>query len=271
VQKEGSPNGKVWILNAGIAIEKDGGLIIDSTDTSWLKIVPTPTIQQDGENDTDTNDDEQDEGTISYAIIRTEHNDSYNYYSKGQKPIIVSRTNRNNPNGIHVFGSLKIDSVKITSWNHEKNEVITFDFGKRLGYSCSRCAGNNYYGGIGSIVKGNNIHHLLKGFYSKGMGAMIVENNTFHDNFLYGIDPHTGTQDMIIRKNKVYRNNASAIICSKHCYNILFEANEVYNNGGFQRGIAFSINTTHSTARNNYVHDQGACIGSNRGSNFNTI
>jgi hypothetical protein len=28
-------NGKVWILNAGIVIEKEGGLIIDSTDTSW--------------------------------------------------------------------------------------------------------------------------------------------------------------------------------------------------------------------------------------------
>jgi len=137
--------------------------------------------------------------------------------------------------------------------------------------SCSRCAGISYYGGIGSIVKGNNIHHLLKGFYSKAMGAMIVENNTFHDNYLYGIDPHTGTHDMIIRNNKVYRNNASAIICSKHCSSILFEGNEVYNNGAFARGIALSINATHSVARNNYVHDQVSCIGSNRGSNFNTI
>lgn len=59
--KEGTPNGKVWILNAGITIEKNGGLIIDSSDTSWLKIVATPTIQQAKqlvtfvkENDTDT-------------------------------------------------------------------------------------------------------------------------------------------------------------------------------------------------------------------------
>ncbi len=37
--------GKVWILNAGITIEKEDGLIIDSTDTTWLKMVPTPTIQ----------------------------------------------------------------------------------------------------------------------------------------------------------------------------------------------------------------------------------
>ena len=35
----------VWILNSGIAVDKEGGLIIDSTDTSWLKIIPTSTIQ----------------------------------------------------------------------------------------------------------------------------------------------------------------------------------------------------------------------------------
>ena len=219
------------------------------------------------------------------------------------------KNNGDSPNGIHVFGSLKIDSVKITSWDHEKKKVITFDLEKRpgeeltksmydtvlprpfiivsneasgmtnitnseiayLGYSCSKCSGISYYGGIGSIVKGNNIHHLLKGFYSKGMGAMVVENNTIHDNYLYGIDPHTGTHDMVIRNNKVYGNNASAIICSKHCLNILFEGNEVYKNGGSNRGIALSINTTHSVVRNNNVHDQVSCTGSNRGSNFNTI
>jgi hypothetical protein len=39
--KEGPSNDKVWILDAGIVIERNGGLIIDSSDTSWLKIVPT--------------------------------------------------------------------------------------------------------------------------------------------------------------------------------------------------------------------------------------
>jgi mannuronan 5-epimerase len=310
-------NGKVWILNAGIMIEKNGELVIDSSDTSWLKIVPTPTIQKNGQtgltgdenDDDDTNDDSPNVDAVSYPILHTKENDSNNSYTNEQKPIVVNKNNGDSPNGIHVFGSLKIDSVKITSWDPEKKDVITFDLGKRLGeeltkskydtvlprpfirisneatgktnitnseiaylgYSCSRCSGISYYGGIGSIVKGNNIHHLLKGFYSKGMGAMVVENNTIHDNYLYGIDPHTGTHDMIIRNNKVYGNNASAIICSKHCYNILFDGNEVYKNGGTSRGIALSINTTHSVVRNNIVHDQISCTGSNRGSNFNTI
>ena len=103
------------------------------------------------------------------------------------------------------------------------------------------------------------------------MGYMIIENNNFHDNHLYGIDPHTGTHDMIIRSNKVHHNNATAVVCSKDCYNILIEGNEVYNNLDGHRGIAFSINTNHSIAQNNYVHDQDICIGLNRLSEYNKI
>ncbi|MGI0021706.1 MAG: right-handed parallel beta-helix repeat-containing protein, partial [Nitrososphaeraceae archaeon] len=223
--------------------------------------------------------------------------------------IVVSKHNGDNPNGIHVHGSLKIDSVKISSWDPEGNDVIAFDFGKRpgeehtksdydtaeprafiriskdatgttditnselgyLGYSCSRCAGLSYYGGEGSVIKNNNIHHLLKGYYSKGMGHTVIEDNEFHDNYLYGIDPHTGSHDMVIRNNKVYDNNASGIICSKHCYNLLIEGNEVYRNGGVGRGIAFSINTTNSIARNNDVYSNERCISFNRESNFNQV
>jgi hypothetical protein len=39
-----------------------------------------------------------------------------------------------------------------------------------------------------------------------------------------------------------------------NCYNITFENNDVYGNNG--AGITFSRNTTHSVARNNYIHDQ---------------
>ena len=70
-------NGKVWILNAGIVIEKAGGLVIDSSDTSWLKLVPTPTIQPAKqlvplveENGTDTLDEEQIEGMVASKLAR---------------------------------------------------------------------------------------------------------------------------------------------------------------------------------------------------------
>ena len=100
---------------------------------------------------------------------------------------------------------------------------------------------------------------------------MVIADNKFHDNYLYGIDPHTGSHDMSILRNTVYNNNASGIICSKHCYNLLIEGNRVYNNTGVGRGIAFSINTTNSVARDNHVSDQLRCISFNRNSNFNEI
>jgi hypothetical protein len=316
---EDTSNGKVWILNAGIVIEKGGELIIDSSDTRWLKLVPTPTIQPAKqlvplveENDTDIYDEEQVEGTIA-KIITPQNKDNTTKIGitsdNDQQPILVSKNNGNNPNGIHVRGSLIIDSVKITSWDPETNDVIGFAYGKRpgeehtksdydtaeprafirvskdatgttnitnselgyLGYSCSRCAGLSYYGGEGSVIQGNDIHHLLKGYYSKSMGSTIIADNKFHDNYLYGIDPHTGSHDMSILRNTVYNNNASGIICSKHCYNLLIEGNKVYNNTGVGRGIAFSINTTNSVARDNHVSDQIRCISFNRNSNFNEI
>ena len=312
----------VWLLNAGIIVGKNSTLIIDSIDTGWLRIVPAATVQLSSESKTTKEQEQNNQIFLSNLTILS--NDSNNNgrevdsninnrnkstNEKVENIIVTSKNNNNNPNGIHVLGSLKIDSVKITSWDTKKNDVVKFNLGKRpgeedtkseydtveprpfirvsnkasgttnitnselgyLGYSCSKCSGLSYYGGIGSNVSGNDIHHLLKGFYSNKMGYMIIENNNFHDNYLYGIDPHTGTHDMIIRSNKVHHNNATAVVCSKDCYNILIEGNEVYNNLDGHRGIAFSINTNHSMAQNNYVHDQDICIGLNRLSEYNKI
>ena len=59
---------------------------------------------------------------------------------------------------------------------------------------------------------------------------MIIENNIIRNSGHYGLDPHTGTHDMII--SAVYDNNGSGIICSLNCYNILIENNKVHDNGG---------------------------------------
>ncbi len=71
-----SATDKIWLLNAGLTIQKGSTFYINSTDTNWLKI----------------------------AI------DGINL------------------NEIHVLGSLKVDSVKITSW-----DTTTNDYGKTNG------------------------------------------------------------------------------------------------------------------------------------------
>src|SRR5688500_13194914 len=230
---------KNWILNAGITVEKNATLNIDSDDVTWLKIVP----------------------------------------------------GSDNPNAIKVDGSLKVDSVKITSWNPQTKDYVHFSESAKddesqytkelrpyikvnseasgptiiknselayLGYDCSGCGGVTFNGGEFSILKNNDIHHIFKGFYSKGMGYMLIEGNRVHDNDEYGIDPHTGTHHMVILNNVVYNNGHIGIICSVDCYNILIEGNEVYNHPS--TGIMFSRNMSDSIARNNYVHDEKKCI-----------
>jgi hypothetical protein len=247
-------NEKVWLLNAGLKIEKNALLDINPDDVTWLKIIPT----------------------------------------------------KKSPNAITVEGILKVDSVKITSWNPETNEYVKFSEKAKedasiytliprpyikieetatgpteitnselayLGYSCSGCGGVTFNGGENSILKNNDIHHIYKGFYSKEMGYMLIEGNRVYGNERYGIDPHTGTHHMIIKNNTVYDNGYSGIICSLDCYNITIEDNEVYNNGntGKGRGIAFSINMYDSVARNNYVHHQNQCIGISGESHDNKV
>ena len=238
-------NNGVWLLNANVTIQPGSTLNIDSKDTKWLKII-------------------SDGNTLAY--------------------------------GIHVYGSMKIDSVKVTSWNPQTNDYVA-SYGSRetsgkivhvgaprpyirverlgtgttnitnseiayLGYEGgwgTGTSGLHYHrAGHGSIIRYNDIHHLYFGFYSVGVGNMVIENNKVHDMGHYGIDPHTGTHDMVIRNNTVYGNNGTAIICSQDCYNILFEKNVVYNNTG--SGIAFSRNVTNSIARDNNIYDQSRAI-----------
>ena len=236
---------KGWILNAGITIAQNAILYINSSDTSWLKILA-------------------DEET-AYPI--------------------------------HVSGGLKIDSVKITSWNPNTNNYTSSIDSQRdgedvqigtprpyivvgseatgttnitnseiayLGYESGYGGGRTglrFEAGDGSLIRGNNIHDLYFGFYSKGVGGIKIEDNHVHDNIHYGLDPHTGTHDMSIKNNRVHDNGGIGIICSLDCYNITIEDNVVYNNT--KMGIMFSKHMTDSVARNNDVsnEDRGIVVG----------
>jgi poly(beta-D-mannuronate) C5 epimerase len=239
-------NDGVWLLNAGITIDKGAVLDIDSKDdVKWLKIIA--------------------DGTTAYPI--------------------------------YVSGSLKIDSVKVTSWDPQTNDYAKSNgtrvlVGNRyevsageprpyitvgnsatgttnitnseiayLGYESGIGGGTSglrYAGGDGSIIMNNNIHHLYFGFYSNGVGNFLIENNDVHDNGHYGLDPHTGTHDMIIRNNTVHDNGSIGIICSLDCYRITIENNKIYNN--IKRGIMFSRNMSDSVARNNVISNEEQAI-----------
>ncbi|HKO41024.1 MAG TPA: right-handed parallel beta-helix repeat-containing protein [Nitrososphaeraceae archaeon] len=247
-------NEKNWILNAGITVNKGATLNIDADDVTWLKIVP---------------------GVV-------------------------------NPNAIKVDGSLKVDSVKITSWNTKTNDYVHFSEATKydelqymkelrpyikvnsgatgptiiqnselayLGYSCNGCGGISFNGGDYSILKNNDIHHIYKGFYSKGMGYMLIEDNRVYNNNKYGIDPHSGTHHMLILNNTVYDNFNAGIICSADCHSLLIEGNTVFNNGhgDNMRGIAVSRNVANTIIQNNIVYNEDKCVSIGRNSYDNHI
>ena len=230
------------------------------------------------------------------ANVTIQSGSTLNIDSKDTKWLKIVADGKTLAYGIHVLGSLKIDSVKVTSWNPQTNDIVQ-SYGSRetsgkivhpgaprpyirverrgmgttnitnseiayLGYEGGWGTGTSglhyHLAGDGSVIRNNNIHHLYFGFYSVGVGGMVIENNKVHNMGHYGIDPHTGTHDMVIRNNTVYDNNGTAIICSQDCYNILFEKNVVYNNNG--AGIAFSRNVTNSIAKDNNIYDQSRAI-----------
>jgi len=243
-----SPTG-TWFLNANLVIAKGATFHIDSTDTKWLKISSKVT------------------------------------HSAGAAKLAPAYW-------IDVHGSLKIDSVKVTSWDPttnyyartngsrtatdvfvlgasrpsivvENNATGTTDITNSeiayLGYEQGKHKGGSglsyYYGGDGSVIRNNVIREVYFGLYTFGVGHMVVENNIIRNSGHYGLDPHTGTHDMIIRNNTVYDNKGgSGIICSLNCYNILIENNKVHDNAG--DGIDFSRNMYNSIARNNIVYNE---------------
>ena len=81
-------------------------------------------------------------------------------------------------------------------------------------------------------------------------GDMVIENKTVHDNFKYGIDPHTGSHDMKIRNNDIH-NSRIGLICSLECSNLIFEKNRI--EGNKEVGLMFSKKTVNSTARLNNI------------------
>jgi parallel beta-helix repeat protein len=182
-KKSGDGN---WLLKSNIVVGSNSTLTINSTDTRWLKI-----------------------------------------YSDGREAYRIK-----------VLGQLKIDSVKITSWDQEQDDYykttkkyssdrrtyvsvmgeatgttnITNSELANLGYNSTHetlnipSNGLSYYGGKYSVVKDNNIHHNNFGFYSAYVGGLLIENNRIHHNTYYGMDPHSGTHDMVIRNNTVHDN-----------------------------------------------------------------
>jgi mannuronan 5-epimerase len=246
---------KIWGLNSNVVVENDATLVIDSSDTDWLKIYG---IQGEGEEGDNTGNEPFHISILGSLIIDSVKVSSWdqneNDHIKYEVEIRQGPTDQEETPYDKVPRPYIRVQDESTGTTRISNSEIAY-----LGYDCKGgCSGLSYYGGMGHLIEKNEIHHNRFGYYSNGVTNTTIENNHIHHNYMYGLDPHTGTNDMIIRNNTIHDHGAMGIICSLDCYNILIEDNEVYNSTG--SGIMFSKNMTDSTARNNYVHDETQCI-----------
>jgi poly(beta-D-mannuronate) C5 epimerase len=209
--------GGVWLLNAGVEIDKGSTLNVDSKDTKWLKIIADGI---DSVKVTSWNPQ-----TNGYAISKgnRELNDVLGKYDVTEgfpRPYI------------------RIEEEATGNTNITNSEIAYLGYEAGLGEGKT---GLTYLGGDNSVLRNNDMHDLYFAFYSKDVGGMVIENNHIHNNGHYGLDPHTRTHDMLIRNNTVHDNGSIGIICSLDCSHIIVENNKAYSNARI--GIMLSRNT----------------------------
>jgi parallel beta-helix repeat protein len=256
--------GTAWLLSASLVISKGSTFYINPTDTKWLKIssehATTTTSARNAVSSLlpyhiDVH------GRLSIDNVKiTSWDPTTNTYAitNGSREAVAPGTKGATANGyiIH-FGAprpfIKVEHDATGTTNITNSEIAY------LGYESGSTSnigsgGLNYYGGNGSTISGNRIHDLYFGFYSSGVSYLVLQNNEVYNNANYGLDPHTGTHDILIRYNVVHDNGAHGIICSLNCYNVLIENNRLYHNGN--AGIMFSRNMSNSIARNNIISNE---------------
>jgi parallel beta-helix repeat protein len=100
-------------------------------------------------------------------------------------------------------------------------------------------------GGITASI----VSHLFYGLYSFDVDGLVVQDNEFHDNVLYGIDPHTRSRHLLIERNTAHHNGKHGIILAEDCTDSVVRDNVVYNNQ--HHGIVLYLNSDRNIVEGN--------------------
>jgi parallel beta-helix repeat protein len=148
-------------------------------------------------------------------------------------------------------GGLDVNGSCITSWDEGRGQVdseyldgrgfLLARSGARmmiqhaelryLGYGEVESYGMSWRteGTTGGITT-SLVSHLFYGLYTYEVSGLVVQDNEFHDNVLYGIDPHTNSHHLLIERNVVHHNGKHGIILAEDCTDSVIRDNVVYNN-----------------------------------------
>ncbi|OLT02111.1 hypothetical protein BJF90_04965 [Pseudonocardia sp. CNS-004] len=190
----------VWLLGANIAVPPGSSLRIASPDVHWLRM-----------------------------------------RSGGGESVAITA----------LGGGIAVDGTCVTSWNPDTDTVdddhrdgrsyllardgatMTID-GSELRYLGSGDVES--YGlswrteGTRGHIRHSAVSHLYYGLYTYEVDGLEVTDNEFHDNVLYGVDPHTESRNLVIERNVVHDNGKHGIILAEHCTDSVIRDNVVYGN-----------------------------------------
>jgi mannuronan 5-epimerase len=105
-------------------------------------------------------------------------------------------------------------------------------------------------GSTGSITD-STVEHDFIGVYSNDSHGLRVERNVLSRNSLYGVDPHSGSSNLLIEYNTADFNGRHGIIFSNHVTGSLVRHNVTRWNG--LNGIMMDDASAHNTITDNTV------------------
>jgi len=167
-------------------------------------------------------------------------------------------------------GGLDVQGSCVTSWDPAANSaVVTHEGGRsfllardggqmRIDHAELRYLGHSEsesYGlawrtaGTGGAITNSVVSHLWFGLYSYEVDGLVVADSEFHDNALYGIDPHTGSRNLVIERNVVHDNGKHGIILAEDCTDSVIRDNVVYRNA--HHGIVLYQRSDRNIVENN--------------------
>ena len=210
------------------------------------------------------------------ALLALDKEVAFNYLRINTTPSKLPRFNRIIAEG----GQIRIDGVKVTSWdtdalsaateyglgraylaalNGARMDIIDAEMGY-LGYFTGEPSGLSWRkrataadaktGATGSIIN-SKIHDNYFGMYSFEAFGIKIENSDVYNNVVYGLDPHDASTKFEVRGNKVHNNGKHGIIFSRLCEQNLIENNQVYDN--VDHGIMMDRGSNNNNIVNNTV------------------
>jgi parallel beta-helix repeat protein len=174
-------------------------------------------------------------------------------------------------------GNLDITGTCITSWDPAENKADTnLDNGR--GYLLARDGAQmnidnaelrflgtgivESYGiswrteGTSGKLTNSASSNNYFGMYSYEVGGLVITDNEFYDNQLYGVDPHTGSHNLTIERNIVHDNGKHGIILAEDCVDSTIRDNIVYRNN--HHGIVLYLRSNRNTIEGNDTFSNAA-------------